>query len=142
MALGKTNITALSEGAIVTEIEDYKWVQMQAGITGNFVKAIYKNDYLAAITADGTVAYTTDGEVWQTFTPEYEGCRFNDIYWDARRYIIVGSYEFTDTSSNKKYQRGLILTTSDFSVYEKAEIPDEFYLGDSGIESRISEYLV
>lgn len=55
--LGKTNITTLTEGAVVTEIEDYNWIQMQSGIYGNFAKAVYANDYLAAITADGTIAY-------------------------------------------------------------------------------------
>ena len=136
--LGKTNITTLSEGAVVTEIEDYRWVQMQSGVYGNFVKAVYANEYLAAITADGTVAYTEDGEVWQTYTPEYEDCRLNDIYWDGRRFIIVGSYGFTDTDSDKKYQRGLILTTADFSIYEKVEIPGELSLGDNGRSDVIS----
>lgn len=139
--LGKTNITTLSEGAIVTEVEDFNWIQMQSGVYGNFVKAIYKNDYLVAITADGTVVYTTDGEVWQTSVLEYEDCKLNDIYWDGSRFIIVGSYNFTNTDSDKQYQRGLILTAVDFSMYEKVEIPGEFSLNDNGGEDRISEYL-
>ena len=92
--LGKTNITTLSEGAVATEIEDYNWIQMQAGVNGNFVKAVYKNGYLVAITADGTVAYTKDGEVWQTSRLEYKECkrsesagsgisRFSGIYEDG-----------------------------------------------------------
>lgn len=139
--LGKTNITTLTDGAVVTEIEDYKWVQMQSGIYGNFVKAVYANDFLAAITADGAVVYTDDGEVWQNFTFEYEECKLNDIYWDSRKFIIVGSYSFSDTALDKNYQRGLILTTTDFSTYEKVEIPGETALETSGIGYWISEYL-
>lgn len=120
--LGKTNISTLSEGAIVTEIEDFKWVQMQSGIYGNFVKAIYKNNYLAAITADGTVVYTTDGEVWQTSVLEYEDCKLNDVDWDGSRFILVGSY--TDASRNPVDEYGLILCTTDFVTYEKVVIPN------------------
>lgn len=138
--LGKTNITTLSEGAIVTEIEDFKWIQMQSGVHGNFVKAVYANDYLAAITADGTIAYTKDGEVWQTSTLEYEECKLNDIYWDGRRFITVGNYSFADTTLNKNYKRGLIVTTVDFSTYEKVEIPNETDLNDNGLGYWISEY--
>ncbi len=139
--LGKTNITTLSEGAVVTEIEDYNWIQMQSGVYGNFVKAVYANDYLAAITADGAIAYTDDGEVWQTSMPEYDDCKLNDIYWDGRRFIIVGSYEFTVTTSDKNYQMGLILTTTDFSTYEKVEIPGQFDIEDNERGDWVSEYL-
>lgn len=139
--LGKTNITTLTEGAVVTEIEDYNWIQMQSGVYGNFVKAVYANDYLAAITADGAVVYTDDGEVWQNFTFEYEECKLNDIYWDGRRFIIVGCYEFTDTTSDKKYQIGLILTTIDFSTHENIEIPGQFTIEDNGRVDWVSEYL-
>ena len=117
--LGKTNITTLSEGAIITEVEDFKWVQMQSGTYGNFVKAIYKNGYLVAITADGTVAYTTDGEVWQTSVPEYTDCKLNDIEWDGSRFILAGSF-FTNNRLN-----GLILATSDFSSYEMIKNDNE-----------------
>lgn len=123
--LGKTNIRTLSEGAIVTEIEDYKWVQMQSGVYGNFVKAIYKNNYLTAITADGTVVYTTDGEVWQTSVVEYEDCRINDIYWDGSRFLLVGSYTKTVESLEINLRMGLILSTMDFSLYEQINIPEE-----------------
>lgn len=109
--LGKTNITTLSEGAIVTEVEDFKWIQMQSGVHGNFVKAIYKNDYLVAITADGTVVYTTDGEVWQTSILEYEDCKLNDIEWDGSRFILAGSHTATVGEATATY--GLILITTD-----------------------------
>lgn len=109
--LGKTNITTLTEGAIVTEVEDFKWIQMQSGVHGNFVKAICKNDYLVAITADGTVAYTTDGEVWQTTVLEYEDCKLNDIEWDGSRFILAGSHTATVGEVTATY--GLILITAD-----------------------------
>lgn len=138
--LGKTNITTLSEGAVVTEIEDYKWIQMQAGITGNFVKAVYENGCLAAITADGIIAYTTDGEVWNTSAPEYESCQLNDIYWDGNRFILTGSHSITITDSDMTLQMGLILTTVDFLSYEQIEVPGENSIGD-GTSVWISEYL-
>lgn len=90
--LGKTNITTLSEGAIVTEIEDYNWIQVQSGVFADFVAAIFKNGYLVAITADGTVVYTTDGEAWQTHMLEYENCRLNDIDWDGNDFVLAGGY--------------------------------------------------
>ncbi len=128
--LGKTNITTLKEGAIVTEIEDYRWIQMASGIYGNFVKAVYKNDYLAAITADGIIVYTMDGETWQTSKLEYSDCRLNDIEWDGSKFVIVGRFTDTDGTSTK----GLIVTSGDlttFSVieglYECKEVFGAFY---------------
>lgn len=109
--LGKTNITTLSEGTVATEIEDFNWIRMQSGINGNFVKAIYENGYLAAITADGKVAYTTDGEAWQVSALEYTDCKLNDIAWDGSRFLLVGSYKDT-------YELGFILATNDFASYE------------------------
>ena len=114
--LGKTNITTLSESAIVTEVEDFKWIQMQSGVYGNFVKAIYKNDYLVAITADGTIVYTTDGEVWQTSVLEYKDCKLNDIEWDGSRFLLAGRY-FEETEEN-----ALLLSTNDFMSYVKKEL--------------------
>lgn len=121
--LGKTNITTLSEGAIVTEVEDFKWIQVQSGIYGNFIKAIYKNDYLVAITADGTVVYTTDGEVWQTSVLEYEDCKLNDIEWDGSRFILVGSH--TATVGNVTATYGLILITTDLVNFTLFDIKSE-----------------
>lgn len=121
--LGKTNITTLTEGAIVTEVEDFKWIQMQSGVHGNFVKAIYKNDYLVAITADGTVAYTTDGEVWQTTVLEYEDCKLNDIEWDGSRFILVGSHTVTVGETAKP--GGLILITDNLVNYTIFNVSSE-----------------
>lgn len=123
--LGKTNINTLSEGTIVTEIEDYRWIQMQSGVFSDFVKAIYKNNYLVAITADGKIVYTTDGEVWTTVALEYVDCKLYDIDFDGSRFILAGSYMRTETlsgGSTRKEQKGLIVVTSDFVSYEKKEI--------------------
>ena len=117
--LGKTNITTLAEGAIITEIEDYKWIQMQSGTYGDFVKAIYKNNYLVAIAANGVVAYTTDGEVWQASIPGYEDCKLNDIEWDGSRFILVGSF------SDEGKRIGLILETRDFTEYTRISIEND-----------------
>ena len=120
--LGKTNINVLTEGTIVTEIEDYRWIQMQSGIFSDFVKAIYKNGYLVAITADGKVVYTTDGEVWQVSTLEYSDCKLNDIDFDGIRFILVGSYLLEEYSDSDFSREGLIVVTVDFTSYEKKNI--------------------
>ena len=39
--LGKTNITTLSESAIVTEVEDFNWIQMQSGDSDNVVIFVF-----------------------------------------------------------------------------------------------------
>lgn len=120
--LGKTNINTLTEGTIVTEIEDYRWIQMKSGIFSDFVKAIYKNDYLAAITADGKVVYTTDGEVWTVSVLEYEDCKLHDIDFDGSQFILVGSCKMVKIDApTEKIQTGLIVTTIDFVSYEKKD---------------------
>lgn len=112
--LGKTNIMALQEGAIVTDIADYGWMQQRIGINGSFFKAVYKNGYLIGLTEDGNIAYTTDGEVWTISKPEYNNIKLNDIEWDGSRFLIVGSYTSTDTD----LKTGIILITTDFVSYE------------------------
>lgn len=114
--LGRTNITALAEGGIVTEVEDFRWVQMPSGVYGNFVKATCKDGRLVAITADGSVVHTADGEVWEASGTGFADCRLNDIEWDGSRFLIVGSC----TEDGKKV--GLILATDDFSRYERLDV--------------------
>ena len=114
--LGKTNITALQSGVIVTDIADYEWIQQQIGITGNFVKTLFKNEYLVGITLNGIVAYTTDGEVWNTSTPEYDGIKLYDIEWDGSRFLLAGSYLKESTT------KPLILSTTDFSDYDFIDV--------------------
>lgn len=116
--LGKTNITALKEGGTATEIEEYRWIQKEAGrIRGNFVKCICKGGYLVAIAEDGSVAYTEDGEVWGVLTLGYERCHLNDIDWDGKRFLIVGSYMGTEISDSES--SALMVATSDFKALEK-----------------------
>lgn len=117
--LGKTNITTLSEGGIVTDVADFSWVSMQSGVHTDFVRCIYENGYLAAITADGTIAWTTDGEVWSTAKLEYENCWLNDIDWDGEQFVIAGSCK--ETVSDKKTDSRMIVFTKDFESFEKLE---------------------
>ena len=117
--LGKTNITTLSEGGIVTDVEDFSWVSMQSGVHKDFVRCIYENGYLVAISPDGTIAWTTDGEVWNTVKLEYEDCWLNDIDWDGERFVLVGSCK--ETVSNKVTTSRMIVLTKDFESFEKAE---------------------
>lgn len=119
--LGKTNITTLSEGVMVTEIEDFNWIRMQSDINGNFVKAIYENGYLVAITADGKVAYTTDGEAWQVSNLKYADCKLADIAWDGNQFLLVGSYNDTverNDGTSGEYELGFISMTIDFTSFE------------------------
>lgn len=120
--LGKTNINTLKEGTTVTEIEDYRWIQMQSGVVSDFVKAVYKNDHLVAITADGRVVHTMDGEVWTVSVLEYRDCKLNDIDFDGSRFIIVGSYLLEEYSNSDFSREGLIVVTVDFMSYEKKDI--------------------
>nr|WP_296464395.1 hypothetical protein [uncultured Acetatifactor sp.] len=116
--LGRTNITALKEAGTATEIEEYRWMQKEAGgIRGNFVKCICKGGHLVAITEDGSVAYTEDGEVWGALTLEYEGCHLNDIDWDGERFLIVGRY--MDAAISDAESSALMVATSDFRTLEK-----------------------
>ena len=121
--LGKTNVLALQEGSIITEIKDFSWLKMIVEVYGNFVKAIYNDNYLAAITADGSVVYSMDGEVWNISTPEFENCKLNDIEWDGTKFILVGSQTKTIESFTGEY--GLVITTVDFVTYEEIKINNE-----------------
>lgn len=137
--LGKTNITTLSEGAIVTEIEDYRWIQLQSGIYSNFVKTIYQNGYLVAITMDGSIVYTTDGEVWNVLTLEYAECRLNDIEWDGRRFLLVGCYVKEDSNNETT---GLIVATTNFEAMETITLPEYAYKEYYLISSKNGKYVL
>ena len=121
--LGKTNITALQEGAIVTDVADYGWIQQQIGINGNFVRTIFNNQYLVGITENGIIAYTADGEVWQTVVPDYVDIRLNDIAWDGNRFLVAGSCRNEDEDTKKDYPRiPLLLSIADFAKHEPINI--------------------
>lgn len=117
--LGKTNITTLKEGGIVTDVADFSWVSMQSGVHTDFVRCIYENGYLVAIAPDGTIVWTTDGEVWNTVKLEYEDCWLNDIDWDGERFVLAGSCK--EMISDKATTSRMIVFTKDFETFEKLE---------------------
>lgn len=119
--LGKTNIMPLAEGTIATEIENYSWIKMPCGLNGNFVRTAQGGGYLAGITADGSVAYTTDGEVWRTVRLQYQDCRLEDIEWDGERFVLVGGYK------PDEFNKGLILISTDLETYEQFEGQETTY---------------
>lgn len=121
--LGKTNITTLSEGGTATEVEDFSWIKMESGTYADIEKAICENGYLAALTADGSVLFTKDGEYWETMKPDYTDCRLNDITWDGRRFLLVGSCK--DDTVNTDDTVGLVLATADFRTVEKLQLLEE-----------------
>lgn len=105
--LGKTNIVTTAESAATAEIEDYKWIAASAGDGQAFIKAAFGDSMLAAITADGGVTYSADGENWEwQSVGDYVFC---DILWDGARFIIVGGHN----EDGKDY--GLIIITTDFT---------------------------
>lgn len=122
--LGKTNITMVEGGAIVSDVKDYSWDKVRVeGVTGTFVRAIYENDALVAITKDGMVAYTRDGENWSKVRLEIEGTyELTDIIWDGRYYVMVGNCE--EIIDQSFVYHGFIAVTenlTDFNIiYESA----------------------
>lgn len=119
---GSTDVIPFSAQGYVNpgwdgELENTIWTQVPSGTYSNFVKAICKNGYPIAITADGTVVYSTDGESWEKSKPEYRDCKFTDIDWDGERYLITGSYVTAESNTV-----GLLLTTEDFKQYSKIDI--------------------
>lgn len=117
--LGKTNITTVQKGTIVSEIEDYGWTGTSvSGINQSFIKVISANNSIVAITNDGTIAYTKDGENWVSqrldLEDEYE---LTDVIWDGSKFIFVGSHTFSYTSADEtvSFDRysGLIVESED-----------------------------
>ena len=115
--LGKTNITALQEGAVVTEIKNYSWIQQAVETNSDFIRVTFINNYLIGITGAGSIVYTRDGEVWSVSKPEYNEVLINDVDWDGSRFIVAGRY--SDDSGEKI---PLLLQTTDFKDYEKIDI--------------------
>ncbi len=118
--LGKTNINTLSEGGIATEIEDFSWIRMESGTYADIEKAIFENGYLAALTADGSVMFTKDGEYWEFLRLDYPDCKLNDIAWDGKKFLLVGSCQ--DKTISEDDTTGLVLETDDFKVVEKMQL--------------------
>lgn len=123
--LGKTNITTIEGGTIVSDIEDYSWDAVKTGgITSSFVKVIYDNNTLAAITKDGTIVHSKNGEVWEiarlNLEEDYE---LNDFIWDGSRYVIVGSCMRTPSQSI-------------------GDINESFYIGMFAITENLKDFIV
>ena len=98
------------------EIENADWEKVPSGIYSDFLKAIYKNGYLVAITVDGTILYTRDGEAWDKSKLEYQDCGLTDVDYDGEKFLVTGSY----TSGGKT--AGLLLATEDFKAYEQIQV--------------------
>lgn len=129
--LGKTNITAIEGGVIVSDIEDYRWDRIRVeGITGTFVRAVYENDTLVAITKDGMLAFTRDSENWSKVRLDIEGTyELTDIIWDGRRYVMVGSRE--EIVDQKYIYHGFIAVTENLAefniIYAAADEYSRYY---------------
>ena len=110
--LGRTNITTVKGGTIVSDIDSLAWNNAGTlNINSAFKKAFYGNNILVAVTKSGAVIYTRDGENWETadlnMDIEYH---ISDGIWDGHRFVFVGSHE-TDTEGRCN---ALIVTTEDF----------------------------
>lgn len=116
--LGDTNITAISENTLVTEIENYSWIAQESGAAGNIIKAIFVNNMLAAVTGAGEVIYTNDGETWKISETNIAESSFADIIWAGERYVIVGS----------EGTKGLLITSADLKEFTKIDLSNNPYV--------------
>lgn len=116
--LGDTNITAISENTLVTEIENYGWIAQESGAAGDIVKAIFANNMLVAVTGAGEVIYTNDGEVWEISESNIVESSFADIIWDGEKYVIVGN----------EGSKGLIVASADLKEFTKIELSNNPYV--------------
>lgn len=127
MMLGKTNITAIKEGTTVTDIEDYSWKSMKIdGVSSDFIKAVYGNNMLAAITRDGAVLCTVDGENWKKTQIDTEGdYELEDIIWTGSQYIIAGNRKEIVLEEDSTFMyHGMVITSEnlvDFIIDEDAD---------------------
>lgn len=135
--LGKTNITAIQESTNVTDIEDYIWKSMKIdGVNSDFVKAVYGNDMLVAITRDGTIVSTADGENWKKTRIETEDAyELEDIIWTGSQYVMVGNRKEIVTESaigegdseNVYRYHGIIVTSEQLVEFSIEEDTDNSY---------------
>ncbi len=124
--LGKTNITVIEGGTVVSDIEDYSWDRVRVeGATGTFVQAIYENDMLVTIMKNGTVIYSRDGENWTKIRLDIEGTyELADIIWDGRRFVMVGSRE--EIVEQEYIYHGFIAVTENFIDFNIIHAQDEY----------------
>lgn len=113
--LGKTNITAVKGGTIVSDITEYTWDAVSTNVNSAFKTCFYGSNTLVGITADGQILYTKDGENWETADLRMDvPYKIMDGLWDGRQFVFVGSHDEAEANRCS----GLIVTTDDFSGYD------------------------
>lgn len=129
--LGKTNVTAIEGDTNITEIENYRWNHIKInGINSDFVRAVYGNDILVAITKDGTVTYTKDGENWDKVRLGLEGeYELTDIIWNGSNYVMVGNQiEIVQEPDGSEYKyHGIVVTTENLVDFIIEQDEDNIY---------------
>ena len=155
MMLGKTNITAINKSTIVTDIEDYSWKSIKIdGVNSDFIKAVYGNNMLVAITRDGTIVSTADGENWKKTRIETEGSyELEDIIWTGSQYVMVGNRKelvtetaIGNTGSNNttisyKYH-GIIVTSQQLTEFSIEEDEENFYSRYYAVVEKDGSYII
>lgn len=153
--LGKTNITAIQESTNVTDIEDYIWKSMKIdGVNSDFVKAVYGNDMLVAITRDGTIVSTADGENWKKTRIETEDAyELEDIIWTGSQYVMVGNRKeivtetglgntgSNNTTTSYKYH-GMIVKSKQLTEFSIEEDEDNFYSRYYAVVEKDGSYII
>ncbi|MEY9979603.1 hypothetical protein [Lysinibacillus sp. RC79] len=66
------------------------WKTIQTGAHGNFQSIIASSDKLIAVSSQGEIAMSTDGENW-TVTNLPSPLSLLDAYWDGNKFFAVGS---------------------------------------------------
>lgn len=124
--LGKTNITSIKDGTVITDVEDFVWNEVGTrSVDGAFKKSIFGNNTLVAVTEGGTVIYSKDGENWDEALFEANAeYKIIDVVWDGKRFVFAANDP-------------VIITTEDFQEYKRYAISDVkrlyaiFYNADS-----------
>lgn len=109
--LGKTNITSIKDGTVITDVEDFVWDEVGTrSVDGAFKKSIFGNNTLVAVTEGGTVIYSKDGENWdEALFEENAEYKIVDVVWDGKRFVFAANDP-------------VIITTEDFQEYKRYAI--------------------
>ena len=91
--LGRTNITTVKGGTIVSDVEDFAWNEVGTiRVDGAFKRTFLGNNVLVAVTEGGTVIYSRDGENWEEAVygtdAEY---KIVDGVWDGKRFVFAAN---------------------------------------------------
>lgn len=105
--LGRTNITTVKGGTIVSDVENFVWNEVGTlKVNGAFKRTIFGNNTLVAVTEGGTVIYSRDGENWEEAVFETDaGYKITDGVWDGKQFVFAAN----DPA---------IITTEDFQEYK------------------------